>query len=302
MTEKEITGKLHTCIENAFDCYLDEVGEGGEDGEMFFSDGSFYIVLHDGRLCKTTYTSEDFVTIRFRRQEDFIEPYVVIYLKNGDKLYYSNFEWADHNKTAWVLVRVRQRSVNDDALIEYFAAQRNLRDRTADFSVPQDVGVIEYEEAHKEQAKDLLVELQTHLASLDETGVLVLKENYREDYFAYLMGEIEKHEGKMFLARNAEGILGLVVCKIFQGGEEQSLTTSCPKIGFISDLVVTKKERGRGIGTALLTAAEKYFAERGCDSMKLEVFASNTSARHLYEKFGFAENCLYLSKKTASSR
>ena len=160
--------------------------------------------------------------------------------------------------------------------------------------------IMEFEEAHAERVKDLLVELQTHLASLDDRGVIVLKENYREDYFAYLMGEIEKHEGKMFLAKGAEGVVGFVVCKIFQGGGEQDITTSCPKIGFISDLVVTQKERGKGIGGALLTAAEKYFTERECVYTQLEVFAPNMNARRLYEKFGFETNCLYLSKRTGT--
>ena len=124
MNEKEITKKLRTCIENAFECYLDEVGEGAcEDGEMFFSDGYFHIVLRDGRLCKTTYTAEDFMTIRFRRQEEFVEPYVVIYLKNGDKLYYYNFEWADYLKTAWMLARAGQAAIMDDGLIDYFSTQ-----------------------------------------------------------------------------------------------------------------------------------------------------------------------------------
>ena len=299
MKEREITKQLRMCIENAFGCCLDEVGEDEcEDGEMFFSDGDFHIVLHDGRLCKTTYTAEDFLMIRFRREEDPVDPYVVIYMKNGDRLYYYNFEWADYFKTAWMLNRVGQPSLNDDALIDFFEAQRNTEKQVRTSTVPQGIDVIEYEEAHQEQVKNLLVELQTYLASLDDRGVLVLKENYREDYFAYLMGEMEKHEGKMFLARGAEGVAGLVVCKIFQGGGEHEITTSCPKIGFISDLVVTEKERGRGIGTALLTAAEKYFAERECAYAQLEVFAPNTAARRLYEDFGFKTNCLYLSKRT----
>ncbi len=299
MTKGKIAEKLRICIENAFGCCLEEVGEDEcEDGEMFFLDGYFHIVLRDGSLCKTTYTVQDFTTIRFRRQEDFIEPYVVIYMKNGDRLYYYNFEWADYYKTAWMLIRVGKPAINDDALIEFFEMQRNTQKQVRTLTIPQGIDVVEYEEAHAERVKDLLVELQTHLASLDDRGVIVLKENYREDYFAYLMGEIEKHEGKMLLARGAEGVVGLVVCKIFQGGGEQDITTSCPKIGFISDLVVTEKERGKGIGDALLAVAEKYFADRGCAYTQLEVFAPNTNARRLYEKFGFETNCLYLSKRT----
>ncbi len=299
MTEKEITEKLRACIENAFDCYVGEVGEDeSEDGEMFFSDGFFHIALHDGRLCKTPYTAKDFWMIRFRREEELLRPYVVIYMKNGDRLYFSNAEWADYFKTAWTFNRAGQPSLDDDSLIDFFETQRNMQKQVHAVTVPQGVDVVAYAEADRERVKDLLVELQTYLASLDDRGVIVLKDNYREDYFAYLMGEIGKHEGKMFLARSAEGVLGLVVCKIFQGGGEQDITTSCPKIGFISDLVVTERERGRGIGMALLAAAEKYFAELGCAYTQLEVFAPNTKARRLYEKFGFETNCLYLSKRT----
>ncbi len=299
MTEREITDKLRTCIENAFECYLGEVGEDeGEDGEMFFLDGYFHIVLRDGRLCRTTYTAEDFMAIRFRREEEVLEPYVVIYMKNGDRLYFNNAEWADYYKTTWDLNRIGQKKLNDNDLIDFFERQRNAPKQVRTLTIPQGIDVVEYEEAHAERVKDLLVELQTHLASLDDRGVIVLKENYREDYFAYLMGEIEKHEGKMLLAQGTESVIGLVVCKIFQGGGEQDITTSCPKIGFISDLVVTEKERGKGIGGALLAAAEKYFAECECAYTQLEVFAPNTGARRLYEKYGFETNCLYLSKRT----
>lgn len=299
MTEEEITKKLHLCIENAFECFLYEVGEEEcEDGEMFFSEGYFYIVLRNGRLCKTTYTAEDFMAIRFRREDEVTEPYVVIYMRNGDRLFYYNFEWADYYKTAWELCRAGQKSLNDDALIDFFETKRKMQEHMQAVSAPQGVDVVEYGEARVEQVKDLLVELQTYLASLDDRCVLVLKETYREDYFAYLMDEIGKHEGKLFLAQGAEGVLGLAVCKIFQGGGEQDITTSCPKIGFISDLIVTEKERGRGIGTSLLIAAEKYFSECGCEYTQLEAFAPNTAARRLYEDFGFKTNCYYLSKRT----
>lgn len=88
------------------------------------------------------------------------------------------------------------------------------------------------------------------------------------------------------------------ICKIFQGGGESELTTSCPRIGFISDLVVTKTERGHGIGKALIAAAENYFIQNGCEYMQLEVFAPNVSALELYKKLGFRVNCYYMSKNT----
>ncbi len=159
------------------------------------------------------------------------------------------------------------------------------------------IKIIEYGNMYAEKAKDLLVELQTYLANLDKRGVIVIKDNYREDYFSYISKEIKEHQGKIFLAKQCDKIIGMIVCKIFQGGEEENLTTNCPKIGFISDLVVTKSQRGQGIGKLLLSQAEWYFKEEACDYAQLEVFAPNVNAFKLYEKSGFQTNCLYLSKK-----
>ncbi len=156
--------------------------------------------------------------------------------------------------------------------------------------------IIAYEERYEEQAKDLLVELQRYLASLDKRGVLVVKDAFRDGYFGMVRDEIAKHGGKILLAVNGEKAVGMVVCKLLADDGEAVFTTSCPKTGFISDLVVTESERGRGIGKALLAAAERYFAENGCAYAQLEVFAPNAKAGELYRKAGYEVNCLYLSK------
>lgn len=160
------------------------------------------------------------------------------------------------------------------------------------------MNIVEYEPKYENDAKDLLVELQTYLASLDKRGVLVLKDNYRDDYFDYVVGECEKHYGKIFLAVENSRAVGMVVAKIFQGGGEDELTTSCPKVGFISDLVVASGRRGQGTGRKLLGRAEEYFREKSCEYTQLQVFAPNKKAFSLYEKYGFGVNCLYMSKKT----
>ena len=159
------------------------------------------------------------------------------------------------------------------------------------------MNIIECNDVYAEAVKDLFVELQSYLAGLDKRGVIVLKDGYRDDYFHYVSEEIKKHRGKIFLAEENNAAVGCIVCKIFQGGGEDDITTSCPKVGFIGDLVVTQAKRGQGIGSALLQRAEKYFAKNDCDYTQLEVFAPNTDAFELYKKSGYKVNCLYLSKK-----
>lgn len=156
--------------------------------------------------------------------------------------------------------------------------------------------ITEFDKSRESDVKDLLVELQQHLAELDSRGVIVLKDNFRDGYYNYVLHEVERHDGKIFVAVKNGAAVGAVICKIFCGGDEEQFTTSCPKTGFISDLVVTKSERNRGIGRALLRRAEQYFAEKGCDYSQLEVFAPNARAAALYKNLGYETLCTYLSK------
>lgn len=57
----------------------------------------------------------------------------------------------------------------------------------------------------------------------------------------------------------------------------------------IHDLAVVPAWRGRGVGRALLTAAEARARRRGCCKLTLEVQDDNRRARAVYERFGFAD-------------
>jgi ribosomal protein S18 acetylase RimI-like enzyme len=55
----------------------------------------------------------------------------------------------------------------------------------------------------------------------------------------------------------------------------------------VHDLFVKPAYRGRGIGQALLWAAEREARARGCVKLTLEVLSGNTRALSSYERFGF---------------
>lgn len=157
--------------------------------------------------------------------------------------------------------------------------------------------ITEFTDEYADDVKDLLVTLQTHIAELDKRGVIVLKENFREEYFKFVTEEVKKQYGKIFIAVKQGRAVGVVICKIFQGGGEEEITTTCPKVGFISDLAVLKSQRRQGIGKALLAKAERFFKDCGCEYSQLEVFALNTQAYELYKNLGFEPLCIYMSKK-----
>ena len=63
----------------------------------------------------------------------------------------------------------------------------------------------------------------------------------------------------------------------------------CDLYDYLSLLCVGEKFRKLGIGSALLSYAEKDAADQGCETFSLEVRVSNAPARHLYEKHGFIQ-------------
>lgn len=57
--------------------------------------------------------------------------------------------------------------------------------------------------------------------------------------------------------------------------------------GHVADIVVAPKARGRGVGRALLAAAERWSRDRGYRMLTLNVFVENRGPQSLYEAAGF---------------
>ncbi len=62
----------------------------------------------------------------------------------------------------------------------------------------------------------------------------------------------------------------------------------------LSEIAVA--EDGRGIGSALIAAAEEWARERGLGMLVLNVMNGNLRARHLYERSGFAVEYSMMAK------
>ncbi|MBM3523268.1 MAG: GNAT family N-acetyltransferase [Alphaproteobacteria bacterium] len=77
-----------------------------------------------------------------------------------------------------------------------------------------------------------------------------------------------------------------------------------PRIGIsvansrsVSDLMVRTAHRRRGIGRALLDAAEAYARAAGAAVLRINVLARNDGAAALYGRAGFADRLHQLSKR-----
>ena len=68
--------------------------------------------------------------------------------------------------------------------------------------------IVEYSPLYQEDAKDLLLTLQLHLESL---GGCAPKPTFRDEYLPYLLREVEKQNGKIFLAVTDGKAIGLSI-------------------------------------------------------------------------------------------
>ena len=81
--------------------------------------------------------------------------------------------------------------------------------------------------------------------------------------------------------------LGSVPVGLLNGFEGYSTFKARPLLN-VHDLAVLPAWRGRGIGQALLGAAQAHARERGCCKLTLEVLSGNQRALRSYAQFGFA--------------
>ena len=66
--------------------------------------------------------------------------------------------------------------------------------------------------------------------------------------------------------------------------------TTHDDVGYFGMLSIDPARQGRGLGTALITEAEKYCRQAGCTTMELEVVNLRTELPPYYRRFGYVES------------
>jgi aminoglycoside 6'-N-acetyltransferase I len=61
-------------------------------------------------------------------------------------------------------------------------------------------------------------------------------------------------------------------------------------VGYVEGIYVEPAKRGRGIGEALLRAAEVWAMDRGCSEIASDAQAANTASRSLHRRLGYVES------------
>jgi ribosomal protein S18 acetylase RimI-like enzyme len=69
---------------------------------------------------------------------------------------------------------------------------------------------------------------------------------------------------------------------------------------YVGELVTAEAWEGRGVGRALLARAEQWARDRGLDRISLETGAANTRARGFYERQGYQDEEVRLTRVLAA--
>ena len=145
--------------------------------------------------------------------------------------------------------------------------------------------------------KDLLVELEQYILSIDEDELDQLHPEYRDKMALIDLEEVNENNGKCFLTIEDEKVIGLIMGAVRKYDEYDYLDYKCPKCGVVTELVVSKNVRGKGIGKKLMQVMEEYFKSIGCEYISIEVFAYNKNAIKFYESEGYHTRGLIDIKK-----
>lgn len=147
--------------------------------------------------------------------------------------------------------------------------------------------IIEYEDKYLEDLRDLLVELEEYIVSIDIDELDQVGEEYREKMALFDLEEVARNNGKTYLYVKDGKAIGMIMGILRKYDPEDHLDYKCPKAGVVTELVVSKNARSGGIGKQLMDKIEEYFKEQGCEWMFVEVFGYNSGGIRFYEREGF---------------
>ena len=106
------------------------------------------------------------------------------------------------------------------------------------------------------------------LRSVGADGISGYEDGYLDKFFG--------GSDVIFVAEAGGEVVGYVSVEVY------------PEFVYLDDLSVAEKYRGNGIGTKLIALAEQYAEDREVPAVSLHVARTNTSARYLYQRLGYA--------------
>ena len=119
-------------------------------------------------------------------------------------------------------------------------------------------------------------------------------EDVADEYLQQMHDRCLAYTGVILVAEAADEIVGLAMVLVRVPFE--NLDEPPGEYAIVAELVVRDTYRRRGIGAALLRAAERHAREAGASELRIGVLSGNYAARQLYTQEGFSPYLETLSK------
>ena len=131
--------------------------------------------------------------------------------------------------------------------------------------------------------RSCIADLQEAERSLDHR--LRSGDEIAEDYLEQLRAKCAAQAGTILVAESDGRVTGFAAVQARVPYEE--LDDPPGEYAWVSDLVVVGSHRRRGIGQALMIAAQAHALAQGAGELRIGVLVANTAARKLYLVLGF---------------
>lgn len=107
-------------------------------------------------------------------------------------------------------------------------------------------------------------------------------------------------DSTILIAEADNAIAGFVALKVYSINLEQASRMRARRFVIVENMAVDPVRRRRGIGSALLRAAEEWAARRGIADLQLFVWEFNDAAARFYQSEGYATVHRMMSRRIAS--
>lgn len=159
-------------------------------------------------------------------------------------------------------------------------------------SPADDIHIRPYEDRDCEQLILLVRELQAHEVELFDR--MKQPGDLGKGYVDNLQRLCRDHAGEIIVLECCGRIAGYAA--VLTAVESDDPDEVAYTYALVSDIMVTRDQRGKGLGKRLLNHCERHAIEAGATWLRITALAGNTGALDLYRKHGFADHILELEK------
>ena len=142
-------------------------------------------------------------------------------------------------------------------------------------------------------------ELQDYLVQMDPLKLIRRTKEFSTVFINDIFDQIKKFSGRIYIAEipDKKQIIGFIA-GIIRKSSKLDMVQNIPLMrGRVIELYVEPEYRGKKVAAKLMNEMEKYFKNKKCTIMKVEVFKPNTRAHRFYEKCGFQERVIDMIKE-----